>query len=230
MVAMRRARFLLVLLFAGTLLLPLWRAQAQQTGAAITSPVPGAALQGTVDITGSTPVEGFQFFEVTFGYANDPTGTWFFLTQSDRPVANGLLAQWDTTRISDGDYRLRLLVTMQDGSQVEAQVTGVRVRNYTPVETATPLPPTATPLPLQVTAPAVAPGASETLAVPTPTPTQAAILAPTTLPPTPLPSNPAQLTTSQIWLSLGQGALVVAGLFLLGLAYAWLRSLGRGRR
>jgi hypothetical protein len=226
---MSHPRFLFSLLLAAMLLLPLGRAAAQQPTAAILSPASGAALQGAIDVTGSTPVEGFQFFEVTFAYANDPTGTWFFLTQGDRPVTNGLLVQWDTTRISDGDYTLRLLVTLQDGSQVEAFSSGVRVRNYTPIETPTPPPPTETPAPLPATATpaqpeaeASPPAASPTAPAPAP-----ATLPPTRLPPTPLPPNPAELTQAQIWLSLGQGALVVLGLFLLGLAYTILRSLGR---
>lgn len=45
-----------------------------------------------------------------------------------------LLAVWDTTTISDGDYQLRLTVHYKDDSVVESVVRRVLVRNYTPVE------------------------------------------------------------------------------------------------
>jgi len=81
-------------------------------------------------------------------------------------------------------------------------VEGLRVRNYSPIETSTPTPvtPTATPLPGE-------------LSIPTPTPT------PTISPPAPTPTdlarNPAQVSVPDIALSLGKGALAILGLFAL---------------
>ncbi|MFZ5922170.1 MAG: hypothetical protein ACOYY3_14065 [Chloroflexota bacterium] len=176
-------------------------AVAQQAGPVITSPTDGQALQGVVQIIGSTQVDGFASAEVAFAYAGDPTGTWFLIASPATPVTSGLLAEWDTSSITDADYVLRLRVFRQDGSSVEARVTGLRVRNTLPVETSTPtaaptatvtLPPLETPTPVPPTA--------------TPSP----VFTPTALPP-----NPAALTTADIYAAMRQGALYAAALVLL---------------
>jgi hypothetical protein len=105
---------------------------------AIVSPRGGDALQGVVAIQGSAAAEGFQSAELAFAYQADRTGTWFLLWQSRRPVAEGVLTPWDTTTITDGVYRLRLQVLYTNGEVVEQRVEGLRVRNYSPVETSTP--------------------------------------------------------------------------------------------
>ena len=171
----------------------------------LTSPLPGQALRGSVPILGNTAVQGFRSAELVFGYRNDSTGTWFLIQEISEPVVEAQLAQWDTSIISDGEYTLRLLVILEDGSQVTVDVPDLRVRNYTPVETDTPAP-TATP----------APGDTP---VPTDTPTPSDTPIPPTV--TPLPTNPAQMNPEDIRLSLGKGALVAVGLFaLLGLYQA----------
>jgi hypothetical protein len=184
----------------------------------ISSPVSGQALQGTISIEGNTMIEGFQDAELSFSYFNNPTNTWFLISQSTEPVANGLLAQWDTTTLSDGVYTLRLAVMRNNGQQITTTVPGVRVRNYTPVETntPTPLPPTST-----ITATPV-PGD-------TPIPTYTDTPTATPVPPsaTPLPSNPLQLSGHQVVINIGKGALTVVGLFALLGFYQMIRSLFR---
>jgi hypothetical protein len=170
-----------------------------QTGAppSITFPVAGQTLRGAVNVTGTSAVDGFFSAEVAFAYASDPSGTWFLIQASEQPVTEGLLAVWDTTSITDGEYNLRLRVTLQDGTQLETIVTGLSVRNYTP-DTPTP---SSTPAPTESLAPAtLTPVATET---PRPLPT-----------PTPLPPNPAALNTPAIYASLGRGALIILLLFL----------------
>lgn len=102
----------------------------------ILSPQDGQVLQGVVEITGSTALDGFQEAEIEFGYQEDPSNTWFLIAQSKKPVEEGSLAQWDTSTISDGVYRLRVVVRFSDGSQSEKVVENLRVRNYLPIETA----------------------------------------------------------------------------------------------
>jgi hypothetical protein len=155
-----------------------------------------------VTITGSSNVAGFASAEVSFAYANDPTGTWFLITSSGQPVAQGTLAVWDTMTITDGLYTLRLRVKLGNGSYVDAIVPDLRVRNYTQVETSTP-----TAAPLQATP------VTNATATATPYPT-----------PTFLPPNPAGLSPSSIYASLGYGALIVAALFLLFGLYTRLRG------
>jgi len=172
------------------------------------TPRPGDALQGVVTITGSTDLENFRSAEVAFRYESDPENTWFLIQQSSQPVSNGPLAQWDTTTIADGSYRLRLQVLRSDGSLVETQVSGLRVRNYSPVETATP---------------GFDPAAESPGVTPSPT---ATLLPPT---PTPFPPNPAQVTPEGLAFGLLQGGILGVALFLILAIVLAVRSLARRR-
>lgn len=165
-------------------------------GAAILSPTQGQALQGSVPIVGNTSLEGFKSAELTFSYSNDPTNTWFLIGQTEETTSAGKIADWDTTTLTDGNYTLRLTITKQDGSQSVVIVPGLRIRNYSPIETATPTPP----LPSATSAPGDTPA-------PTATPLPSPTLIPLTS--TPLPPNPVQLLPRDLGMSLSQGMLVV---------------------
>jgi hypothetical protein len=185
--------------------------------AAILEPRPGQALQGTVPIVVNTAVNGFEAVELLFAYAVNPTETWFTIFQGNQPVAQGTLAQWDTSQISDGAYTLRLIVRLSDGTQQTVDVAGLRVRNYTAIESDTPTPvtPSATPPP-------------EDTPVPSATPTPSG----TPLPPTPTlqPANPAILGRTQVLASAVQGGLVATGLFALAGLYGLFRWMRRSRQ
>lgn len=174
---------------------------AQENTPIITAPRPGDALQGVITITGMSQVDGFASAEIAFSYTGDPTGTWFRIATGSQPVQDGILAVWDTTSISDGVYDLRLRVMSADGKTLEAVTSGVRVRNYTPVETATPTAfiPAATPFPTRTAT-----------ATPYPTPTL-------------LPPNPAVLSSKDVSVGIGYGGLAAVLLFLLLGGYLWLR-------
>ena len=127
-------------------------------------------------------------------------------------MTEGLLAAWDTNLVTDGDYDLRLRVTLQDGTILETLVTGLRVRNRTPTETAT-LAPTFTPGPADTPVPSPLP--------PTPMPAPTATHYPT---PTPLPPNPAAVTPTEIYSFLGRGVLVALLTFLVVALFLRLRK------
>jgi hypothetical protein len=179
------------------------RPNTQLDQVVLTAPLPGTAVQGDIMISGNTAIEGFSASELSFGYAGDPTETWFLIQYSTLSVADGLLGHWDTTTITDGDYTLRLVLYMSDGSQITLIVPGLRVRNYTAVETDTP-----TPLP------------------PSPTSGPGTPLPPST--PTPLPTNPAIISQVDVLITAGKGAAIGIGLLaLLGAIVGirhWLRS------
>jgi len=185
--------------------------------AAILSPQPGQALQGTVPIIVDTTVEGFEAVELAFAYAVNPTETWFTIFQGNQPVVGETLAQWDTSQISDGQYTLRLIVKLNDGTQQTVDVAGLRVRNYTAIESDTPTPvaPSATPPPKDTPAPSG-----------TPTPTM------TPIPPAPTrqPTNPAALGRTQVFLSVARGGLLAVGLFALAGLYGTWRWMRRPRQ
>lgn len=199
----RRLFWLALLLF-----LPA-RAGAQDLQVQITSPQPGEALQGVVEIIGTSGLEGFRAAEISFAYQNDPTATWFLIQQTSQPVVDGLLARWDTSTITDGQYRLRLQVFFQDGQVMEHVIGGLRVRNYTPVETSTP---------------EVLPTGQ-----PTPTPTAAPLMDFAASPPvvTPFPTNPAQLTRQHFTGSVLTGVLAVFGAAVISAVYLGVRWLFR---
>jgi hypothetical protein len=195
-----RLRFpsvLLLLFLAG---LPA-RVQAQSGGPILSFPAPGDALQGVVTVRGVSGLPGFTSAELCFAYASDPTDTWFLIGNLNQPVVNAPLAAWDTTIITDGDYVLRLRVYLADGSYQQALVTGLRVRNYTAVETPTP-------------------PAAVAQATGTPTEPPVATLPPT---PSPLPPNPAEIAPIDMRRSLIIGGATAVSLFaLLGFSQ-WIR-------
>lgn len=190
------------------------QAQTAEPGIEVISPLPGEALQGSVVISGSTDLPGFQAAEVAFSYGDTGSANWFLIQQSQEPVKSGMLAVWDTSKIADGNYRLRVQVTLQDGRVMEKTITGLRVRNYTVIETSTP---TLTIEP-QVSAAAVTAAATSTPIILTNTPV------PT---PTVLPPNPAQVQPGGLLFNIIMGVSFIAALFLLLGAYLWFK--GRGR-
>ena len=197
-------RFIRPLLFFAILAWPLRVAAQAATPSTpvITAPTAGQVLHGPVAITGVTDVPNFSSADVSFAYASDTTNTWFSISATTQPITNDVLASWDTTGISDGDYILRLRVTLQDGTFQDVTVP-VEVRNYTSLATPT-LTTTPTQLALQLPTPIL-------VAVSTPT------LAPTLEPystPTLFPPNPAEVTQGQIYVSLQRGALAIFGIFL----------------
>ncbi len=161
-------------------------------------PQPGAALQGSVPITGSNDLPDFQYAELSFSYTGAQPEGWFLIQQFRAAITEGPLAIWDTTTIADGNYRLRLQVFRTDGTIVEAYSAGLRVRNYTPLETSTPTP--------------AQTSAAQTIAV---TPSRPAASPTPQATPTPLPPNPVQVLPDRLLNSLVWGSGGATLLFLL---------------
>jgi hypothetical protein len=196
-------RYIKVIILVAVLLAAAVHPAAAQIGLdpVVTAPRSGEVIRGVVAVTGTTDVPGFVSAEVSFAYESDPTGTWFLIAASTQPVSEATLATWDTTTITDETYRLRLRVSMSDGTVREAIVTGLRVRNYTPVETPT--------LPANAPAPTPLPSATST-ATRFPTPTV-------------LPHNPAALTPTDVTHSLLYGGLAAVVIFIVFGLYSLLR-------
>ena len=188
-----------------------------QTGPGLTAPVEGAVLQGTVEITGSLGTTGFTSAELAFGYSGDPTDTWFLLQNYPQPAEPGIQFTWNTTTLTDGDYRLRLRAVTADGSTEDYIVGNLHIRNRTAMPSATPAETgatqaTETSLPAEpaISEAEISP-VTETLAAPTEVRST----------PTPALTNPVEMTTEGVYSSLGRGALLALALFaILGL---WLR-------
>jgi hypothetical protein len=168
---------------------------------AITSPAPDEVLRGSVTITGKVDIPSFVSAQLDFAYASDPTNTWFTIQTFSQPPVDSTLATWDTTSITDGDYVLRLRVSLADGTAQEVTVPIKIGNDALPTPT---VQTTATPQPDVVLIP------TPFLLAASPTPTD--VPRPT---PTALPTNPVTLGQNQIYASLGRGALVILGLFAL---------------
>ena len=195
-------------LSAGFLALALFLAAQSEMGIRITVPASGETLRGLVNVMGTSAADGFASSELSFAYASDivPEGgsasTWFLIYQTDSPVTDGLLAAWDTSLVTDGEYHLRLRVALQDGSILESLVTGLRIRNQLPTETPAPTftPPGLEPIPVSSPLPPTSMPAPTSTRLPTPTP---------------LPPNPASLTDSQIYAFLLRAILATFLAFII---------------
>lgn len=104
---------------------------AQPAGhAEISRPADGDSVADVVTILGSASSSTFDHYQLSFGYDPDPTDTWFPIGEPvSTQVSFGRLGLWDTSRITDGSYALRLTVTLKDGSVIEDIVRGIQVGN-----------------------------------------------------------------------------------------------------
>ncbi len=179
---------------------------------AITSPQEGDVLRGEVTITGSTAVVDFASAQLDFKYASDSGDSWFPLVTLNQPALDSPLYLWNTISITDGDYILRLSVTLTDGSFQEVTVP-ITIQNDAqvaePTTASTPTP--ASGIGFQAPTPF--------LLAASPTPTEVQRPTPTLLPP-----NPASLNQTTILASLGRGALVILGLFIFSAIVLRLRN------
>ncbi len=173
----------------------------------VTVPREGEALQGVAIIEGRVQGEGVRGVRVSFAYAEGTPGNWFYISSLELDTEGGaqedFQVEWDTTKITDGQYDIRVRVDYRDDSQVSTTVSGLRIRNYSPVETSTPQPPGRAVSTAQVRL------TGETTAVPTPSP---------------LPSNPATLQEEELYGAVLKGLGLVGGSFLLYGLYRWIQN------
>ncbi len=204
-------------------------ARAQQAGTALlTFPRQGEPVKGEVVITGAATHPQFDHYELAFAYEPNPTGTWFLLGDPGLSlVQDGQLATWDVSGLTDGQYSLRLQVLGQDGSTLEAVVSGVLIQNT---------PPTATPPPAPTEPPPPPSPTAEVVVEQPPTPTpEAASPAGTGAPPgTPVPGGESaagsgSIGGGQIGRAFLGGVMASFGLFLLIGLYSGLRAVLRPR-
>jgi len=176
----------------------------------IQSPREGQALQGVEIIDGKIRGEGFISGSIHFSYSESSAQerTWFFIaelegdTQDSSQTAFQL--EWDTTQITDGNYDLRVVADYSGGAAIFEVVTGLRIRNYSAIETPTP------------GLPAAGSGVETPLPPPdTPEPKNTA---------TPLPPNPAEVQSRDLQRVLLISGVAVAGVFFVGIIYWYISS------
>jgi hypothetical protein len=126
----------------------------------IIAPQSDTAIAGNVSIVGSALLQGFRRYEVHIAKA--ASEDWRWLVTSEAYVSEGELYRFDTTRLPDGFYDLRLRAIRDDGNYAEVFVQDVEIRNANPptptprlnaagtalpTDTPTPGTPTTTPAP-----------------------------------------------------------------------------------
>ncbi|MSP23058.1 MAG: hypothetical protein EXR66_08680 [Dehalococcoidia bacterium] len=75
----------------------------------ISSPSAGARLVGSISILGRVASPDFKRYDVEYGAGPNPA-SWTRIFSSSTPVSAREISRWDTTKIADGYYTLRLLV------------------------------------------------------------------------------------------------------------------------
>lgn len=178
---------LLVVLLPGTV----GASPTLQFDGAITSPRANAVLRGPVAIEGIADHPEFWKYEIRVAAGQNPGGVpddqWTRVLVREQRVAGGQLAVWDTTRVPDGVYTLRLRVVRLDGNWQDFDVLPLNVANVGP--------PTPSPIPASPT-----PAESPTPEGETPTPlaqaTPSTPLPLATLTPSGAASPPAPLATA----------------------------------
>jgi hypothetical protein len=169
----------------------------------ITNPLQGQALQGQISIQGAVVAQNFSSAQIEFSYIEDQTDTWFLISDLEQPVDYDVIAMWDTSTITDGNYNIRITVHTQDGQKNSMLISNLRVRNYNPIETNTPQP-----IRIQTSQPLA---------------TQRYTSTPIPPSPTTLPTNPAQITKMDVQRSLERGVLLITGFFLVIGVILWIR-------
>ena len=182
----------------------------QTADISITSPQAGDTLRGQVEITGNMDIPNFASAELAFSYASNPADrfAWFTIQTFPQPVhaERPILAIWDTTLLTDGDYILLLRVFLQDGSTQDIVVSDLKIRNDVPTATAVSTPTessefiTTDPLPIS------SPVGTSTTQPATATQSYPSL--------TPLPANPASVTLSSIYSNFARGALIILVVFI----------------
>ncbi len=190
--------------------LPLWSAVLPQERPRVEYPQAGEVLQGVVTIRGTTRTVGFVSAQVAFRYDDPEAETWFVIHTTQQAVDDDVLAVWDTTTITDGDYQLRITVDLKDGRQLTTEVPALRVRNYSAVQ------------PEPVT---VQPGTSERFTLDgMQAPAVASTLTATVVAPNPLQITPQRLAVS-LMMGLAGAVVLFAGIGL----YLGIRAVVRRR-
>lgn len=179
----------------------------------ITRPRDGEALQGVIVIEGRIRGQGLRAADASFAFKSDAPLNWFPISdldfERDSSSQQEFRIEWDTTRITDGNYHVRIRAEYEGGETAEIWVKNLRVRNYSAVETVTPHP-----------AGTVTPTGEE----PPEGTKSPSDVKPT---PTPLPPNPVSIQQGEIAFALARGLAGVVGFFLIYGIYRLIRKWAR---
>lgn len=98
----------------------------------ILSPQNGDTIRDIVEIIGSADIPNFGFYKFEMAAINDTS--WLTIQAGDTITQEGRLGYWDTTRLSPGEYGLRLVLTDNQGQSTQPCTIQVRVEPPTESE------------------------------------------------------------------------------------------------
>ncbi len=113
-------------------------ASTPSAGVEIQTPQTADVLKGTVEVIGSVSEPDFLSASLYYAYADTTVETWFLIQTIQKPMNADVLAKWDTSLITDGNYKLKLSVLRKSGEIQEVIVDHLQVRNYTAAEVVAP--------------------------------------------------------------------------------------------
>lgn len=91
----------------------------------ITDPQAGQEVSGVIEVLGSAAIENFGFYKIEMKLPDDPS--WLTLQAGNVPIQAGKLGDWDTRRLSPGEYQLGLVVVDNQARLAPPCVVQVRV-------------------------------------------------------------------------------------------------------
>jgi len=91
----------------------------------LTSPKPGEEVKGKIVLMGTVNIPNFGFYK--YEVAALGSDTWATISAGREIVIDNKLGEWITTALIPGDYQLRLVVTDNQGQELQACVVSVRV-------------------------------------------------------------------------------------------------------
>jgi membrane carboxypeptidase/penicillin-binding protein PbpC len=105
-------------------------------GAQITNPKMFAYLGSVVKLMGDAAGDNFYSYHIQFGQGLNPRSWSQIAPETTQPVQNGILASWDTSRLEDGLYAVRLVVVRKD-QLIDTATLQVTVDNTPPLVSVT---------------------------------------------------------------------------------------------
>jgi len=91
----------------------------------ITIPQNGEEVRGVIPVVGTANIPNFGFYK--FEIKRPDETTWLTIQAGNVPVSDGKLGDWDTSRLSPGDYQLALVVVDNQARSSVPCVVQVRV-------------------------------------------------------------------------------------------------------
>ncbi len=91
----------------------------------ISMPKPGEQVSGIVPVVGAASIPNFGFYKFEIKRPNETI--WLTIQAGNAPKVNDKLGDWDTTRLSPGEYQLGLVVVDNQAQALPPCVVQVRV-------------------------------------------------------------------------------------------------------